>query len=208
MSRTPPPLNIRLATIEDVNNLYKVIEESYRGRGGWTTEADLVGGQRIAMEDLTALLTDQFARENKPILVAELDTPDANGDRLIGCIQCANGTYGPKAAVLVTEEEKKIPSEVAEPAPPTSSAGTIGLFGVLPTYQSKGIGRILVEAALKHIREVWKGDRCEMRILESRPELLSWYEKLGFVWKGERIPFFVPQLLLKKVDFLVLERVI
>jgi len=229
MSRTPPPLIVRSASVEDAKELYKVIHESYRGRGGWTTEADLVSGQRITMEDLKTLLLDQFCQENEPILVAELNTPDANGDRIIGCVQCAKGTHGSKASTLATNEEKvsriepliagKTPNDdgqkvidvstnldIENPAP-TFSTAMIGLFGVLPTYQSKGIGRVLAGAALKHIQEVWKCKRCELRVLEMRPELLAWYEKMGFVRKEEKVPFFLPELLLKKGEFIVLERV-
>lgn len=45
----PPALNIRLATADDVAAVVELVQESYRGdasRVGWTTEADLLDGQR------------------------------------------------------------------------------------------------------------------------------------------------------------------
>jgi ribosomal protein S18 acetylase RimI-like enzyme len=45
----PPALNLRVATADDVAAIVELVESSYRGdasRAGWTTEADLLRGQR------------------------------------------------------------------------------------------------------------------------------------------------------------------
>ncbi|MBD8677642.1 GNAT family N-acetyltransferase [Sphingomonas sp. CFBP 13720] len=71
-----PPL-IRPATIADVPSLHALVESAYRGdsaRGGWTHEADLLGGQRTDAELLSAVLSDPACR----ILIA--------GDGA-GCVQ-------------------------------------------------------------------------------------------------------------------------
>ncbi len=71
-----PPL-IRLATIADVPCLHALVESAYRGdsaRGGWTHEADLLGGQRTDAASLSAVLADPACR----ILIA--------GDGA-GCVQ-------------------------------------------------------------------------------------------------------------------------
>ena len=81
----------------------------------------------------------------------------------------------------------------------------LGLFAVLPSYQSKGIGGKLVRAALSHIKDEWKCERCVIWVLENRPELLKWYEKMGFRWNGETRPFVFPDLLMERAEFRVLE---
>lgn len=53
----PPALNIRVATIEDVPAIVELVESAYRGdasRAGWTTEADLLDGQRTDVEAVAA----------------------------------------------------------------------------------------------------------------------------------------------------------
>ncbi len=65
-------LSFRTAQIDDIPFLIELVESAYRGevsRAGWTTEADLLDGQRIDAESLQKTLA---ASDNK-ILVAEKD---------------------------------------------------------------------------------------------------------------------------------------
>lgn len=53
-------LIFRVATVDDVPELVRVVESAYRGpasRAGWTTEADLLDGQRIDPAMATAAVT-------------------------------------------------------------------------------------------------------------------------------------------------------
>jgi GNAT superfamily N-acetyltransferase len=50
----------RLATAEDAPALAALVNSAYRGdgsRAGWTTEADLLGGQRVDVEGLTTTIS-------------------------------------------------------------------------------------------------------------------------------------------------------
>ena len=54
-------LVIRDAATADIPALHRLIESAYRGeasRAGWTTEADLLAGQRTDPEDLATLLEE------------------------------------------------------------------------------------------------------------------------------------------------------
>lgn len=65
-------LCIRRATVDDVAALLPLIEGAYRGEGsrrGWTTEADLLGGQRTD----AAMLAEIIADPKQAILLAEED---------------------------------------------------------------------------------------------------------------------------------------
>lgn len=78
---------IREASTEDIPDLHKLIESAYRGeasRVGWTTEADLLAGQRTDPDELAAILADPTQR----ILSAW------RGDNLGGCIVIADRGAG------------------------------------------------------------------------------------------------------------------
>lgn len=73
---------IRDAAPADIPALHRLIESAYRGevsRAGWTTEADLLDGQRTDPEDLASILADP----KQGMLTAW------RGDALVGCVLIA-----------------------------------------------------------------------------------------------------------------------
>ncbi|MEU1801522.1 GNAT family N-acetyltransferase [Streptomyces sp. NPDC019937] len=73
-------LTYRGATEADVEPLVALIESAYRGdasRAGWTTEADILGGQRTDPEGVTAVVRNADGR----MMVAERD------GELVACCQ-------------------------------------------------------------------------------------------------------------------------
>ena len=73
----------RAANTEDIPALHSLIERAYRGdsaRGGWTHEADLLGGQRTDTESLSAILHDP----KQEILIC------SDGEGITGCVQVSN----------------------------------------------------------------------------------------------------------------------
>ena len=76
-------LVIRDATRSDIPALHRLIESAYRGeasRAGWTTEADLLAGQRTDPEDLATILEDP----RQAMLTAW------RGEQLLGCVLIAD----------------------------------------------------------------------------------------------------------------------
>lgn len=70
--RNLPVLTLRAATPADVPAVVALVNSAYRGdssRAGWTTEADLLGGQRV---DAAGLL-DQVTAPQAVVLVHEAD---------------------------------------------------------------------------------------------------------------------------------------
>lgn len=68
-----------------VKSLVELVNSAYRGEGskvGWTTEADILDGQRADAKGITELLH----KENSVILIAE---DDDSGD-LLGCVHLEN----------------------------------------------------------------------------------------------------------------------
>lgn len=80
-------LTIRDATPADIPALHRLIESAYRGevsRAGWTTEADLLDGQRTDPEDLAEILSDP----KQGMLTAW------RGDDMEGCVLIAERDPG------------------------------------------------------------------------------------------------------------------
>ncbi|MGZ9114665.1 MAG: GNAT family N-acetyltransferase [Brevundimonas sp.] len=78
---------IRDAVAADIPALHHLIESAYRGetsRAGWTTEADLLAGQRTDAEDLAGILADP----KQQLLSAW------RGDELLGCVLIADRGEG------------------------------------------------------------------------------------------------------------------
>jgi ribosomal protein S18 acetylase RimI-like enzyme len=99
-----------------------------------------------------------------------------DGDTLIGC-------------VAVTRKDARL--------------GYLGMLCVLPTLQSAGVGRRLLDAAEDHARALGLA-AMEMTVIDSRASLIAWYERRGYAFTGERRPF--PVLRDPPVNFVVLEK--
>lgn len=80
-------IDIRDAVPADIPALHRLIESAYRGeasRAGWTTEADLLDGQRTDPEDLADILADP-----KQALLSAW-----RGDEPVGCVLIADRGEG------------------------------------------------------------------------------------------------------------------
>ena len=108
---------------EDLPAIVDLVNSAYRGdsaRGGWTTEADYVDGQRTSLDDLKA----DLAAPAKPTLLV---LRRAAGDEILAC-------------VLVERIER----------PDGGSSAYIGMVTVQPGLQAAGLGRTMLEAAEAH----------------------------------------------------------
>lgn len=80
-------MTIRDASPADIPALHRLIESAYRGeasRAGWTTEADLLAGQRTDPDDLAGILADPA----QALLTAWRD------EDLLGCVLIADRGEG------------------------------------------------------------------------------------------------------------------
>lgn len=86
----------------------------------------------------------------------------------------------------------------------------LGMFAVSPLLQGKGIGKLLLEAAEIHTRNVG----CfaiYMHVVSVRLELIEWYLRHGYRDTGERKPFHEDGLSgrhLQSLEFAVLEKAV
>ena len=156
--------SFRNAGPPDVDAVVRLVESAYRGessRAGWTTEADLLDGQRTDPEEVLGLTRDPNAR----LLLAH------QANELVGCVLVradAGGAVGNAAHVV---------------------AAHIGMFAVRPTLQSRGLGSALLAEAERVARDELGAARAEMTVIEQRIDLLPWYERRGYRRTGATEPF-------------------
>ncbi len=77
-------LTFRVAADTDIRALVELLNSAYRGdssRAGWTTEADLLGGQRVD----PAAITEALATPDAQLVLAE------RAGRLVGCCEVQHG---------------------------------------------------------------------------------------------------------------------
>jgi len=157
-------LSFRTATHDDIPALIALVTAAYRGdasRQGWTTEADLLDGQRIDAQ----------------MLRADLDAPDS----------------AILLAIDSSDEDRPRPVACANVAKQTASDGIatayFGMFSVDPGLQGGGIGKLVLAEAERIAHDTLGCSRIRMTVIDSREELIAYYERRGYIRTGIRKPF-------------------
>ncbi|CAF5100795.1 unnamed protein product, partial [Rotaria sp. Silwood1] len=158
-----PDINLYFASHDDVEELCKVINWAYRGKpsasspeesySGWIGEQHLLKGARITSEELRQLIDDE---QHTVVLVAKLKTP--SGSKIVGCWKIS--TYDKN--LQMTEEEKQ------------DVAVEFGLNAVDPDYQSRGIGTLLYNGAVRIAKEYFNAQRVYSCIIRSKRNQIEW----------------------------------
>ena len=174
----------RNATLADVSAVVFLVESAYRGdasRAGWTTEADLLDGQRTDEIEIREIICGAHSRirlaEQSPAGLQILDQIQAHtpsqeralphAASLVGCVRIENA----------------------------GDAGYIGMVSVLPNLQSAGIGRQLLHEAERVIRDELRLPRARMTVIGQRDTLIAWYQRRGYSLTGkqEKFPYGQPR---------------
>lgn len=181
---SPQQLIFRNATLADVCAVVELVESAYRGeasRAGWTTEADLLDGQRTDEVEIREIICGAHSRirlaEQSPAglqILAQIQAHTPSQERalphaasLVGCVRIENA----------------------------GDAGYIGMVSVLPTLQSAGIGRQLLHEAERVIRDELCLPRARMTVIGQRDTLIAWYQRRGYSLTGkqEKFPYGQPR---------------
>ena len=163
---SPAPLRFRAATTADIDELLALVQSAYRGessRAGWTTEADLLDGQRTDLADLQECL----ARDRSTLLVAEQTDLCAAADSVI--MACAH--------IAMDSDDA------------CGGAGLFGMFAVRPESQGSGLGKALLAEAERIVRDDWHLPAMRMSVIDVRAELIAFYERRGYRRTGIFKPF-------------------
>jgi len=152
------PVRFRSAVVSDVSAIVALVESAYRGdvsRAGWTTEADLLDGQRTDLVEVGALI----ARAGSRVLLAEVpSTGSGQGAALLACCHI--------------EREN-------------AQRSYFGMFAVSPGEQGSGLGRAMLAEAERIARMEWGCAVMAMTVIDVRAELIAWYERRGYRRTGE-----------------------
>jgi len=165
-------LTFRPATLDDVPELLALVTSAYRGetsRAGWTTEADLLDGQRTDPAEISAIVTGAAGL----VLVAEQAPRECGQAAVAG----ENGAAPGRHILACCQLEHH------------GSTAYFGMFAVSPTLQAGGIGSAVLAEAERHARDVWGADRMELYVISQRTELIAWYARRGYRPTGARKPF-------------------
>ena len=87
------PPTFRVATSDDVATVVDLVESAYRGersKAGWTTEADLLGGQRTDAEAIAAVISAADSR----VLLASGENGDVNACCVIQQLRAGRSYFG------------------------------------------------------------------------------------------------------------------
>jgi ribosomal protein S18 acetylase RimI-like enzyme len=113
----PAPLDFASADASDVDDVVALVQSAYRGeasRAGWTTEADLIEGQRVDRSMLLELLADPDAmvllarRAGELVACCELRRRPAEGDAYLGMFAVRPGLQGAGVGRAVLAEAERI----------------------------------------------------------------------------------------------------
>mmetsp|Transcript_29241 Transcript_29241/g.41849 ORF Transcript_29241/g.41849 Transcript_29241/m.41849 type:complete len:206 (-) Transcript_29241:320-937(-) len=165
-------LQIGIAHLDDAPDLSSLVNQAYRGdssRKGWTTEADLLDGQRVDVEMIQRLLAND---EESTILVLRY---------INNSLEVSND---------MDSFIQKLPSPIlacvhAEAAP---DGMYLGMLSIHPELQQLGLGRLLIQAVEDQARE--KGlTKVNMTVIEHRSELISYYARRGYQLTNQTFPF-------------------
>ena len=170
LALTASRTKVRLASVNEVDEMVQIINSAYRGesgRRGWTTEADFIAGQRVD----NAMVTGLLQTENSCIIVAE-NTADAGGaeSAIIGCVH-----------VQVHVQVEGLATGAAR--------AHFGLLTVSVDRQKQGIGDLLLAAAENLARKRFSAKEMSMYVISLRETLINWYERRGYLKTGEKAPF-------------------
>jgi GNAT superfamily N-acetyltransferase len=65
----------------------------------------------------------------------------------------------------------------------------VGFFSVDPDMQARGIGGRLLSAAERHAQRALCATACELWVLTGRADIITWYERKGYVRTEQTAPF-------------------
>jgi ribosomal protein S18 acetylase RimI-like enzyme len=112
---TSPAIQYRRATLADVPAIVALVESAYRGdasRAGWTTEADLLDGQRTDADKVAELIRDPSSRillaEQSGAIVASLLLSVRDNDVRLGMFAVQPALQGAGIGRLVLKEAERV----------------------------------------------------------------------------------------------------
>jgi GNAT superfamily N-acetyltransferase len=164
----------RDATLSDALAIVSLVQSAYRGeasRDGWTTEADLIDGNRIDPDTVREVVSAP-----RSVIMLAYQKPSLHRTTSADHGDIENPAFDELSACCQLADEGE-------------STGYFGLFAVRPDRQGTGLGRaVLAEAERRAVTE-WRCSMLRMLVIRQRADLIAWYLRLGFALTGRTSPF-------------------
>jgi len=187
-SADPTRFALRQAAEADLPAFVELVESAYRGdasRAGWTTEADLLGGQRLDL----AMAQEMFAEPGSVILLAEaVDGGMPDGGPTAGGEPWEGGGPADRAAAAVHGTTSSALLGCVQIRQDGAEA-YFGTFAIAPGRQGTGLGSALMRAAEEQARDRWGAADMRMTVINRRDDLIAYYERRGWQRTGLTSPF-------------------
>lgn len=159
-------LTVRSATNNDLEPLMELIQYAYRG--GKPTAESWTGEEHLVKGP--RITSDKLAQiisgPDSTVLICELLESGGN-PRIVGCLH-------------VYREE-------------TPGTVHIAMLAVDPDQQSAGVGSRLMRSMEDYARRHFAAEKIVGEVISGRPELMQWYERMGYLPTGATAPFLGPE---------------
>lgn len=153
-------LNFRPATLQDAPVLVALINRAYRPEAGQEGWTHESGWITQPRINLEQL-QDVLGDPTNHLVVADCLATEKHNRHIVGC------------ALLSGQ-------------PPVLQ---IGLLTVDPDYQAQHIGRRLLDYSEQQGRALFQAQRFEMSVVDTRQELIAYYERRGYQLTGQIKPY-------------------
>lgn len=157
-------------TAQAIKPWVALVESAYRGeasRAGWTTEADLLAGQRLD----AAMAAEVLAQDDTVVFAVPAHVPGAT----------ETSTSSPEAVTAFAASVQLVRTCERE--------AYLGMFAVSPDQQGSGLGSRLMAWAENWVRSQWGVRSIKMTVIRQRSELIEFYRRRGYEPTGETEPF-------------------
>ncbi|KAN0009343.1 hypothetical protein ACTFIU_006628 [Dictyostelium citrinum] len=189
----------RFIDINDTDKIVEIVNWAYRGKEGtnpWASEKGLVNGSRVTPEMLHSDLNID-SKLMKLMLIEHILEENIDG--------ASEASEATTTNTVSTKQKRliigcvKIERESLE-----SKEAVVGMLSVDPSYQSSGIGSILIRLAETELK-AWGVTESHLHVVNVRDTLIAWYNKLGYVTTETTFPFDVERnVALKEIHFVLL----
>ncbi|OBZ86780.1 hypothetical protein A0J61_05165 [Choanephora cucurbitarum] len=183
MTLSSPEFYARRVTINDLTyakqatNMFN--EANKLVCGGWTSVAHTVKAYGTTVQATEKYIKKSVAGEAIMLLAIKRDA-EGNDEAIVGALTIED------AALSIDPKPYSFSGN--------NNEAMLGQFAINPKYQSKGLGRLLMDTAIEAMREkAYK--KCPILVSENRDILLNWYKKLGFSDTNVPIPWTMPDQL-------------
>lgn len=160
--KSPSDYFLSEAAQSDATSICALVNSAYRGESskrGWTTEADLLGGQRVDVEGLLEFL----GTPNRSILLLKRQVTG----QIAACVSLDFSL---------------------EACDGRERACYLGMLTVDPNLQTSGLGKRLMKEAEKTARDRGS-EAMLISVIQLRTELIDWYRRHGYQPSGKTKPF-------------------